>query len=321
MVHRRSFIQSLSGFTTGLLLTSCAQTTKRDRLGESLPQRALGRTGEWVTMLGVGGFHLGVNSESESQAIIETALEGGVRFFDNAPTYHKGVSEERMGKLLTPKYRDIVFLMSKTTARSGQEAQQNLDASLRRLNTDYLDLWQVHDIGNPSDADARLDGGVPEVALKAKASGKVRHIGFTGHRTPTALSRILERTDEDKELDIFGTCQMPINVLDPSYESFIRSVLPKLVERKIGVLAMKTLAIGEFFDKHVVPDRISVNEALHFVWSLPVSVLITGAETLVQMEEKIAAARSFKELDLAERKRLIEKVADLAGNVVERYKA
>ncbi|MFH1739572.1 MAG: aldo/keto reductase, partial [bacterium] len=262
MLHRRSFIQSLSGFTTSLLFASDAislQTKKRDRLGEIMPQRTLGRTGEEVTMLGVGGYHFAKNSESESEAIIEAALEGGVRFFDNAAVYHEGLSEERMGKLLTPKYRDVVFLMTKSMAENAEDAKQEIDASLKRLNTDYLDLWQVHGIMSPEDIENRIAEGVLEIAQKAKAAGKIRHIGFTGHRAPKGLVHALELTGDNKDLDIFETCQMPTNVLDPSYDSFINIVLPKLIEKNIGVLAMKTLAIGRFFEKHVVPDRISLN--------------------------------------------------------------
>ncbi len=328
-MERRSLLKWMAGLTAGLLLSS--QTNARgdsqssDRLGTLLPRRQLGRSGSAVTMLGVGGWHIGRMSERDAQATIEAALEGGVRFFDSAETYQSGGSESRLGKLLTPKYRDVVYLMTKTTARDADGAQRHLEDSLRRLATDYLDLWQVHAVDSPDDVDGRISKGVFEVMVKAKASGKVRQIGFTGHKRPDAHLRVLEKSD------IFDTCQMPVNLADPSYESFILGVLPTLVERQLGVLAMKTLANGGFFggSKHgehgdnpkLIPERVSITEAIHFTWSLPISVLITGPDNLEQMKEKIAQARSFVGMDSQQRQVLIEKVADLAGKRVEFYKA
>ena len=329
-MERRNLLKWMAGLTAGILLSSRTNargnSQERDRLGTLLPRRTLGRTGEAVTMLGVGGAHIGQMSERDAQVTIELALEGGVRFFDTAQMYQSGGSESRLGKLLTPKYRDVVYLMTKTTAHDGDAAQRHLENSLRRLATDYLDLWQVHSVGSPDDVDGRITNGVFEVMIEAKASGKVRHIGFTGHKRPSAHLQVLEKSD------IFDTCQMPINLADPSYESFILGVLPQLVERKIGVLAMKTLANGGFFgaSKHfgdhgenpkLIPERVSISEALHFAWSLPISVLITGPDNPDQMKEKIALARSFMGMDSQQRQMLIEKVADQAGKRVEYYKA
>ncbi len=328
-MERRSLLKWMAGLTAGLLLSS--QTNARgdsqssDRLGTLLPRRQLGRSGSAVTMLGVGGWHIGRMSERDAQETIEVALEGGVRFFDTAESYQSGGSESRLGKLLTPKYRDVVYLMTKTTARDADGARRHLEDSLRRLATDYLDLWQVHSVKSPEDVDGRITDGVFEVMIEAQASGKVRQIGFTGHKRPSAHLRVLEKSD------IFDTCQMPINLADPSYESFILGVLPTLVERQLGVLAMKTLANGGFFggSKHgehgdnpkLIPERVSITEAIHFAWSLPISVLITGPDNLDQMKEKIALARSFVGMDSQQRQVLIEKVADLAGKRVEFYKA
>ncbi len=328
-MERRSLLKWMAGLTALILLSS--QTNARgnsqssDRLGILLPRRKLGRTGVAVTMLGVGGWHLGRMSERDAQATIEAALEGGVRFFDTAESYQSGRSESRLGKLLTPKYRDVVYLMTKTTARNASEARRHLEGSLRRLATDYLDLWQVHSVKSPGDVDGRITDGVFEVLREAKASGKVRQLGFTGHKRPSAHLRVLEKSD------IFDTCQMPVNLADPSYESFILGVLPTLVERQLGVLAMKTLGNGGFFggSRHgehgdnpkLVPDRVSLADAIHFTWSLPISVLITGPDNLEQMKEKIALARSFVGMDSQQRQVLIEKVADLAGKRVEFYKA
>ncbi len=328
MMKRRSLLKWLAGFTAGILLSSQTNAQnkklKSDRLGQLLPLRTLGRTGEAVTMLGVGGWHLGELSERDAQESIEIALQGGVRFFDTAEMYQSGGSETRMGKLLIPKYRDVIYLMTKTTARNSQNARRHLEDSLRRLNTDYLDLWQVHAVKNPNDVDERITNGVFEVMAEAKESGKVRHIGFTGHHQPEAHLRVLEKSD------IFDTCQMPINLADPSYSSFIKQVMPKLVERNIGVLAMKSLANGGFFggsahgqhgdNPKIVPNRVSIAEAVSFTWSLPVSVLITGFNNPQQMREKIALANSFVALDEQQRQDLIDKVADLAGRRVEFYK-
>ena len=328
-MERRVFLKSLAGLTAGILLPRRVFANKSekstDRLGELLPIRVLGRTGESVTMLGVGGWHIGRMNERDAQETIEAALEEGVRFFDTAESYQSGGSESRLGQLLTPKYRDVVFLMTKTTATDGDTAKRHLEESLRRLATEYLDLWQVHAVSNPEDVDNRINQGVLDAMVEAKESGKTRYIGFTSHTKPSAHLRVLEKTD------IFDTCQMPVNVADPSYESFIEGVLPKLVEHKIGVLAMKSLANGGFFggSKHgehgdnprLVPNRVSIAEAIHFVWSLPVSVLITGPDNVEQMKEKIKLARSFTKMDEKQRQALVKKVADLAGQRVEFYKA
>lgn len=315
-MDRRDFFQALAGLTAAVVVRSPAGTgprARRDRLGDLLPLRALGRTGEQVTMLGLGGWHIGRMSEADARRTIETALEGGVRFFDSAESYQNGRSESYLGRFLVPKYRDVSFLMTKTTAPDAGTARRHLEESLRRLNTDYLDLWQVHSLRSREDVDNRIENGVLEVVLEAREQGKARHIGFTGHASPAAHSRMLERTE------IFETCQMPINALDPGFDSFIEQVLPELVERNVGVLAMKTLANGRFFDS-VIPDRISVAEALSFVWSLPVSVLITGPDDPAQLQEKIGLARSFSAMSETARKELVGRVADLAGRDVEYYK-
>ena len=328
-MERRSVLKWLGGLTAGILLANQVQAqepkTQSDRLGKLLPLRTLGRTGSAVTMLGVGGAHIGGMSERDAQAAIEIALQGGVRFFDTAESYQAGASETRYGKLLTPQYRDVIYLMSKSAARNADDARRHLEASLSRLNTDYLDLWQVHSVNSPQDVDARVTNGVFEVMAEAKASGKVRHLGFTGHYQPEAMVRVMDQSD------MFDVCQMPVNLADPNYSSFIEQVMPKLMERNIGVLAMKTLANGGFFggsshgrhgdNPKIVPDRVSIAEAINFAWSLPVSVVITGANNPEQMQEKITLANSFTVMDQQQRQALIDRVADLAGRRVEFYKA
>lgn len=330
MTDRRMFLKSLAGATAGLTLTGAAQagTDNKDRLGEVLPKRKLGRTNQYVTMLGTGGYHVGWTTERDAQEVIEAALEGGVRFFDTAESYAAGTSETRYGKYLTPKYRDLIFLMSKSTGQNAKTVREHLEGTLRRLKTDHLDLFQVHAISTPEDVDSRIQLGVLDVLLKAKEEGKIKYLGFTGHQNPFAHARMLERT---KESDIFDTVLMPVNILDQTYFSFTQNIMPKALDRNMGILAMKTLADGRFFakkeqagwttDDPLIPNYLSIKEAMHFVWSLPVSVLISGNENATFMREKIALARSFSKLTEEQKAALIDKVKNiaLAGNI-EYYK-
>lgn len=328
-MDRKEFLKQMAGLTSGIVLTGSSlmehQEPREDRWGTLLPTRKLGNTGEEVTMLGVGGYHIGgAMSEKEAQKTIETAIAGGIRFFDTAESYQNGGSEKRYGKYLVPKYRDDIFLMSKTYSRDAETTRKHLEGTLRRLNTDHLDLWQVHSLQSRDDVDNRIENGVLDVVRHAKETGKARHIGFTGHASPYAHMRMLEKTR------FFETCQMPVNVLDPSYHSFIRNVMPILTDRNMGILAMKTLADGRFFsskkrvgwttDEPVVPNRISIREALYFAWSLPISVLITGADDSDMLQEKIDLAKNFKAFDEKKRQQLIEKVADLSDGSIEYFK-
>ncbi len=329
MTDRRDFLRGLAAITATLMLNRTdvhgRPLSPGDRIGELLPLRKLGNTGEEVTMLGIGGAHVGRENEKMAQAIIEKAIEGGVRFFDNAEMYNSGQAETYYGKFLSPKYRDVSFIMTKTTARNAKTARKHLEDSLRRLNTDYVDLWQIHAITSPGDVDGRIDNGVLDVVLKAQEEGKTRYVGFTGHTDFHAHQRMLEQTDQ------LQTAQMPINMFDPNYKSFIKNVMPTLVDRNMGVLAMKTLSNGGFFggtrhfshgdDPKIVPDVATIREALHFVWSLPVSVLITGASSPEMLQEKIDLAREFKGMDEDTRMELIARVAGFDGSKIEYYKA
>lgn len=313
----------LAGVTAGLAFPwnlEAGQVAARDRLGELLPLRKLGKSGASVTMLGVGGYHIHWTSERDAQQVIMTALENGVRFFDTAESYGPHVSEIKYGKFLTPRYRDIVFLMTKTTAPDAKTAREHLEGSLKRMKTDYLDLWQVHSLTTPEDVDNRIKNGVLDVFMEAKKSGKVKYIGFTGHQNPKAHLRMLEAT---RGMGIWDTVQMPVNPVDAASNlSFVREVMPQLVEQGIGVLAMKTLADGRFFarknmhdwktDHPLIPDRITVADVMNFVWSLPVSTLITGAENREFIEEKVQLARLFKELEEKQRSAIVQRVSDLS---------
>ncbi|MEN8226582.1 MAG: aldo/keto reductase [Bacteroidota bacterium] len=331
MHERRDFLKQMAMLTGSLMLpVSSFARSNKDKWGDILPLRTLGKTGEKVTMLGLGGYHVGWTTEKDAQGVIEKAMEGGVRFFDTAESYDKGGSEIRYGKYLVPKYRDDVFIMSKTAAKDGITATQHLEDSLRRLKCDYIDLWQVHSLQTPEDVNNRIENEILAVFEKAKVEGKVRHIGFTGHQNPFALKQMLDKTAEN---DIFETVQMPINVIDSHFHSFIKNILPLVVDRNFGILAMKTLSDGRFFrekktidkilwesDDPIVPNYISVKEALYFVWSLPVSVLITGAENKELLQEKIELATNFTKLSENDRYELVYKTFEKAGNQVEYYK-
>ncbi len=336
MEHRRDFLRAMAGLTAGLMLPvgwGCRNAgPASDQFSELLPLRKLGTTGEKVTMLGAGGYHVGWTTEKDAQEVIETAIEGGIRFFDMAHSYGDGTSEERYGKYLVPKYRDHIFLMTKTTARDGESLLKEVDLSLSRLKTGHVDLLQIHSLKNPEDVDERVSNGVMEAIQSVKESGKARFIGFTGHTSPYAHLRMLERLPE---FPGFSTLQMPLNIIDLASEhSFVRHTLPVALENDLGLLAMKTLADGRFFGRKqtydrvrwetetpVIPGHISIREALFFSWSLPISVLITGAENRDLLTEKIELAREFVKLSDEEKDLILEKASQAPDrDKVEYYK-
>lgn len=331
MKERRIFLKQLALLTGSMMLPVTGFTRDyKDKWGDILPLRTLGKTGEKVTMLGLGGYHVGVNTGRDAQELIEKAMEGGIRFFDTAESYQNGGSEIIYGKYLVPKYRDEVFIMTKSTATDAITAKQHLEGSLQRMKCDYIDLWQVHSLKTPKDVDSRIENEVLEVFEKAKAEGKVKHIGFTGHQNPFAHKQFLDKTIDN---DVFETVQMPVNIIDSHFHSFIKNVLPLAIDRNLGVLAMKTLSNGRFFEeiksedktgsnsyKPLIPNYISIKEALYFVWSLPISVLITGADKKEYLEEKIELAKSFTIYSDDERLELLDRVFEKASNKIEYYK-
>lgn len=331
-MNRRDFLLALAAAGTSAVAPSLVHAAA-DPLGQPLPKRKLGADGTEVTCLGLGGFHIGWTTEALAQATIEAALAEGVRFFDTAESYGPHVSEERYGRFLTPKYRDHIFLMTKSEAKDAKSARLAIEGSLSRLKTDAVDLWQIHALMSPEDVDQRLNGGVLDEALKARSEGKIRRIGFTGHASPYAHMRMLERTSGDATP--FATSQFPISPVDAAARhSFIVNVLPELQKKKIGILAMKTLADGHFFgtkmmgDKvawqtqdPIVPAVLSIADCIYFALSLPISVLITGAEKPEYIREKAALVRKFQALSASDRQHLIEKVARFASaGEVEYYK-
>lgn len=322
--------------TSGLVVSShCSQAASlpSDRWGTVLPKRKLGRSGVEVTMLGVGGYHVGWTTERDAQEVIETAMEQGIRFFDSAHSYGQdGLSEKRYGRYLIPKYRDQVFIMSKSTATNYAGARRELEESLRRYGVDQLDLWQTHALSSPADAESRVKNGVLRLIEEAKKEGKIRYAGFTGHADPYAHQRMLELAGAS---GLFTTVQMPINTVDAAAEhSFIKTVMGRAVDLGLGVLAMKTLADGRFFkekkvlgdtvwqtDQPVVPDQATLQDAIHFAWSMPISTLITGAENKTYLTEKVAFAHNFAAMDEATRSSLIERMVSFAeAGKVEYYK-
>ena len=334
-MKRRELLQQL--VVAGTVLAPPASYSGKsgsDRLGPVLPRRTLGKCNEKVTCLGLGGGHCGFQEEDAVvQAIIEKALEVGIRFFDNAEIYGKGRSETRYGKYLIPKYRDDIFLMTKTTAKDGVTARRHLEGSLKRMNTDVIDLWQLHSLTTPKDADDRLAKGVLDEAVKAQQEGKVRHIGFTGHASPYAHVRM---TEHQAVRDSCTACQLPVNPVDAaSNHSFIKYTVPRLLDSNIGILAMKSLADGRFFARKeingkvrwtssnpVIPGVLSIEDCISFALSLPVSVLITGAEKPEHVAEKADMVRRFSALSVDQRHALAEKVAFFANEgKVEYYKS
>jgi aryl-alcohol dehydrogenase-like predicted oxidoreductase len=258
-----------------------------------IPYRSLGRTGERVSAIGIGGYHLGKPylSESESIRIVRTAIDEGVNFLDNSWDYYDGQSELRMGKALHNGYRHRAFLMTKIDGRDKTTAARQIDESLRRLKTDHLDLLQHHEVIRLDDADRVFAaGGAMEAALEARTAGKVRYIGFTGHKSPDIHLKMLQ-TAETHGFH-FDTVQMPLNVMDAHFHSFEKRVLPVLIEREIGVLGMKPMGDAVILESKTATPI----ECLHYAMNLPTSVVITGCDSMERLEQALTAARSFRSL-------------------------
>ena len=275
-----------------------------------MPYRTLGRTGERVSAIGLGGWHIGFPQldERTSIRIIRTALDGGINFLDNSWDYNEGASEIRMGKALGDGYRHKAFLMTKIDGRSKAEAARQLDESLRRLGVDTIDLVQHHEVIRYDDPHRIFDEEGANVALlEAQRAGKIRYIGFTGHKDPRIHLHTLEVARE--EGFTFDAVQMPLNVMDAHYRSFERLVLPELAAQNIGVLGMKSMGNGVILRSGVVTAR----ECLRYALSLPTSVVITGIDSLERLEQAFDVARTFRPLDDRERQELLGKTAPAAA--------
>jgi aryl-alcohol dehydrogenase-like predicted oxidoreductase len=274
-----------------------------------IPRRKLGKTGELVSIIGLGGFHLGVQKdERESIRIIRQGLDAGINFLDNCWDYNDGQSELRMGKALQDGYRDKAFLMTKIDGRTHKAATQQIEESLKRLRTDRIDLLQFHEVIRDSDPDAIFgQDGALQAALDAKRAGKVRYLGFTGHKSPHIHKHMLETAFAHDFR--FDTVQMPLNLLDTHHDSFEKIVLPILVQHEIGVLGMKPL-LGH--GQLVKLAGVSAIDALHYALSLPTSVVITGCDSLPILEQALKAARTFRPLSDQQRAGLLAKTEKLA---------
>jgi len=304
--NRREFLQATAAglAATGLGLAAADPPEKNDG---GIPLRPLGKTGEKVSILGLGGFHSTTKTEDESVRLIRRAVEEGVTFLDNCWDYHDGVAEERMGKALHDgKLRDRVFLMTKCCGRTAKDAQSNLEDSLRRLKTDRLDLWQFHEIIYDNDPDWIFEsGGAFEFAMKAREQGRVRFVGFTGHKDPSIHLKMLGKPYD------WSTVQMPLNVMDAHFRSFQHLVLPELVRRGIGPIAMKSLGgAGHIVDTAGIPAE----DAIRYVLSLPISTLVSGIDSDKVLEQNLKIAREFKPMTAEETAAVESKTRKLAGD-------
>jgi uncharacterized protein len=275
---------------------------------DGIPLRPLGKTGEKVSAIGLGGAHLGRGDADAAVRLARAAIDRGITFMDNCWDYGKdGECEKRMGNALRDGYRQKVFLMTKFDGRTKEAAAKQIDESLGRLQTDHIDLIQYHENIRMEDPDRFFAaGGALEAVLEAKKAGKVRYIGFTGHKDPVVHLRMLEVAAQQKFH--FDACQMPLSLLDHHFRSFGHQVLPKLVEQGIAPLAMKTLAAGAIMRSNTV----RAIECLHYALNLPVAVVITGIDTMERLDQAVEAMRTFKPMSAAEVAALAAKTKDAA---------
>ena len=310
-MDRRSFIEktasaiaalSLAGVTTGFT-------------NKELQYRILGKTGLKVSLIGLGGYHIGHRriTDEESVTLIRKAIDEGINFLDNAWEYNGGRSEILMGKALRDGYREKVILMTKHHGREPETARKHLEESLERLQTDYLDVWQFHEMMRLEEVEKIYSSGVLDFAQKMKKEGKIRFIGFTGHANPKVHAAMLEKGFE------WDTIQMPVNVLDHHYLSFSQEIIPKVKEKNMGIIAMKTLAGTPGV---IVKNNIaSISECLHFAMTLPVSTVVSGIDTLDYLKENLEIARNFSPLTESQLVTLLEKTLQpSADGKFESYK-
>jgi aryl-alcohol dehydrogenase-like predicted oxidoreductase len=275
-----------------------------------MPYRVLGKTGEKVSCIGLGGFHLGLSHLEEPDAIklFHSAIDRGINFSDNSWDYNQGESERRVGKALQG-YREKVFVMTKFDGRTKQSALQQLDESLQRLQVDHVDLWQFHENIRLEDPDSFFaDGGAREAMTEAKKKGKVRYMGFTGHKDPSVHLRMLEMAD--KHNFRFDTVQMPLNVMDAHFRSFAKEVVPVLIKKQIGILGMKSMGSG-----HILTSKtVTPIECLHYALSLPTSVVIAGIDSMQILDQAFQAAKTSATQDKSQIAAILAKTAPAAAD-------
>jgi predicted aldo/keto reductase-like oxidoreductase len=304
-ISRRGFL----GFAAAsIFLAHSDQKSARLESGKGIPYRTLGRSKEKVSLIGLGGYHLGNQADpQESIRIIRTGLDEGVNFLDNCWDYNGGESEIRMGNALRDGYRQKAFLMSKIDGRTKAAAANQINESLRRLQTDRIDLLQFHEVIRDTDPDRIFaEGGGMEAVLEAQKAGKIRFIGFTGHKGPDIHLKMLSTAS--KHGFTFDAVQMPLNVMDAHFDSFEQKVLPVLLKNDIGVLGMKPMG-----DRIILESKTATPvECLHYAMNLPTSVVITGCDSLPILQQALQAARSFQALDSSQVATLLAKTAKAA---------
>jgi uncharacterized protein len=283
----------------------------------TIPRRPFGKTGEEVSLLGVGGAHIGLGDEAEGIQIIQQAIDAGADFLDNAWEYNAGTSEVRMGKALAQNgYRQKAFLMTKDCAhdRVATHSMLKLENSLKRLQTDYLDLWQIHEVVWEDDVERIFaPGGSAEAMLKAKEQGKTRYIGFTGHKSPSIHKAMLSQGFP------WDAVQMPLNVNDAHWESFEKEIVPICQEQGIAIIAMKSFADGQIFKSG---SGVTPEEALRYTMSLPIATVVSGIDSLEVLTQNLEITRNFTPLTDAERERILAKTAPIAtGGAFETFKS
>ncbi|NUQ61662.1 MAG: aldo/keto reductase [Pirellulales bacterium] len=293
--NRREFLKAAAA---GLIMSPLAASvlaTQEESSG-GLPQRALGKTGQKVSILCLGGWHIGSIPEQEAIRLMHQAIDEGINFFDNAWDYHQGGSEEVMGKALSDGgRRDKVFLMTKVCDRDYAGAKKQLEDSLRRLRTDHLDLWQFHEINYPKDPQWVFEKGGIKAAMEARKEGKVRFIGFTGHKDIQFHQEMLNKPFE------WDTVQMPINIMDAHFRSFQKEIVPECNRRQIGVIGMKGLAGGH------IPKELGLSAEVcrRYALSLPITTLVCGITSRKELEQDLGVARGFKPIGPAELEKLL----------------
>lgn len=296
-----------TGFSQQVLAQNSATPTQSKK-GEMI-YRQLGRTGEKVSVIGLGGHHIGrPKDEQEGIRLIRTAIDRGINFMDNSWDYHNGGSEIRMGKALRDGYRQKAFLMTKIDGRTKQAAAKQIDESLKRLQTDRIDLLQHHEIIRLEDPDRIFaPGGAMEAVLEAQKAGKIRYIGFTGHKDPLVHLRMLDIAAQNNFR--FDAVQMPLNVMDAHFRSFERQVLPRLVKDGIGVLGMKSMGDQKILQSNTVKPI----ECLHYAMNLPTSTVITGMESMKILDQAFEAARTFEPMSQEQVQALLNKTRQAAA--------
>jgi len=313
MMERRDFLKSAAALAALIALRDEAVAAP----GE-IPRRTLGHTGQSVSAIGLGGYHIGQSSVSDQEAvrILRTGLDAGVNFLDNCWDYNDGRSEERMGRALQDGYRQKAFLMTKLDGRTPAAARQQLEESLRRLKTDHIDLVQIHEVIRMQDPEQAFQPGyIVDVLKQAQKDGKLRYIGFTGHKSPEIHLHMIETAS--RHGFTFDTVQMPLNVMDAHYDSFTTKVLPVARQKGMGILGMKPLGAGSIV-KSKVAEPV---ECLHYAMSLPVSVTITGCDSMEILNQALTLARNFKPMPQAAMTALLAKTAEAAiAGRYEQYK-